>query len=46
MTKVLYLAPPRERPDHLTIASFVDEEMLALAEHGIESHLLMPAGVS
>ena len=41
--RVLILAPPRSRPDRLTLFSFLDEEIRGLADAGVEAYLLTPA---
>ncbi|TVP44910.1 MAG: glycosyltransferase family 4 protein [Gemmatimonadales bacterium] len=40
--RILILAPPRVRADTLTGLSFIDEEILALSEAGIEPFVLVP----
>jgi glycosyltransferase involved in cell wall biosynthesis len=41
--RVLYLVPPGGWPDHITAYSFLDEEIHALADSGVEPYLLSPA---
>lgn len=40
--RVLHLAPPSRCPDHLTAHSFIDEEIVALRDAGVECLTLPP----
>ena len=44
--KVLYLATPAKTPDRLTPYTFVDEEVLSLADRGISMYLLADAATN
>jgi glycosyltransferase involved in cell wall biosynthesis len=44
--KVLHLAPPAVKPDALTAHSFIDEEILALREAGIDCQVLSDTGTA
>jgi len=41
--KVLYLAPPKTRPDQLTLLTFIDEEIRALSRLGVRPYILSPS---
>ena len=42
--RVLYLAPPARNPEQLSRYTFLDEEIRALAETGLEAFVLGPTG--